>query len=133
MAYFIVIGTDNNVKTVVDEIRESHLQHNVVTSGCVIDKEDGSYYNWDVYNAKGNKNFDGEKSSTSLKDAITNQIAQFRTLLPNGAIPYVFIIGSCHSEDDAHRLKYVYDEVCNIGGTTLSGLLLDIVLTKLLM
>ena len=128
MAYFIVIGTDNNVKTVVDEIRESHLQHNVVTSGCVIDKEDGSYYNWDVYNAKGNKNFDGEKSSTSLKDAITNQIAQFKTLLPDGAIPNVFIIGSCHSEDDTHRLKFVYDEVCNIGGTTLSGLLLDIVL-----
>ena len=128
MAYFIVIGTDNNVKTVVDEIRESHLQHNVVTSGCVIDKEDGSYYNWDVYNAKGNKNFDGEKSSTSLKDAITNQIAQFKTLLPDGAIPNVFIRGSCHSEDATHRLKFVYDEVCNIGGATLSGLLLDIVL-----
>lgn len=128
MAYFIVIGTDNNVKTVVDEIRESHLQQNVVTSGCVIDKEDGSYYNWDVYNAKGNKSFDGEKHTTSLKDAITNQIAQFKTLLPNGAIPNVFIIGSCHSEDDAHRLKYVYDEVCNIGGATLSGLWIDIVL-----
>lgn len=128
MAYFIVIGTDNNVKTVVDEIRGSHLQHNIVTSGCVIDKEDGSYYNWDVYNANGNKNFEGEKNTTSLKDAITNQIAQFKTLLPDGAIPNVFIIGSCHSEDNAHRLKYVYDEVCNIGGATLSGLWIDIVL-----
>ena len=35
MAYFIVIGTNNDVKSVVDEIKQSHLQHNVITSGCL--------------------------------------------------------------------------------------------------
>lgn len=128
MAYFIVIGTDNNVQKVVDEIRESHLQHNVVTSGCVVNQDASLYYHWDVFNAKGDKQGEGGKPSISLRDALTNQIAQFKTLLPNGAIPNVFLIGGCDTEEDANRIKYVYDSLCEIGGATLSGLSIDLVL-----
>lgn len=128
MAYFIVIGTDNNVQTVVDEVRESHLQHNFVTSGCVVNQDASLYYHWDVFNVKGDKQGEGEKPSTSLRDALTNQIAQFKTLLPDGAIPKVFLIGGCDTEEDANRIKYVYDSLCEIGGATLSGLSIDLVL-----
>ena len=128
MAYFIIIGTDNNVQTVVDEVRESHLQHNVVTSGCVVNQDASLFYHWDVFNAKGDKQGEGEKPSISLRDALTNQIAQFKTLLPDGAIPNVFLIGGCDTEEDANRIKYVYDSLCEIGGATLSGLSIDLVL-----
>ena len=53
MAFFIVIGTNNDVKGVVDEVKRAHLQHNVVTSGCILQKDDGLYYHWDVFNEKG--------------------------------------------------------------------------------
>lgn len=128
MAYFIVIGTDNNVKTVVDEVRKSHLQHNVVTSGCVVNQDASLFYHWDVFNAKGDKQEEGEEPSISLKDALANQIAQFSTLLPTGAIPNVFLIGSCHTDEEVERVKFVYDSLCSIGGRTLGGLSVDIVL-----
>lgn len=128
MAYFIVIGTDNNVQTVVDEVRESHLQHNFVTSGCVVNQDASLFYHWDVFNAKGDKQGEGENPSTSLRDALTNQIAQFKTLLPDGAIPKVFLIGGCDTGEDANRIKFVYDSLCEIGGATLSGLSIDLVL-----
>ncbi len=50
MAYFVVIGTCNEIQCVVDEIKEAHLQHNVVTSGCIHIKDDSLFYKWDVYN-----------------------------------------------------------------------------------
>ena len=55
MAYFVVIGTNNDVKSVVDEIRNAHLQHNVVTSGCILSDGDNQYYQWEVFNGKGDK------------------------------------------------------------------------------
>ena len=90
MAYFIVIGTNNDVKGVVDEIKTAHLQHNVVTSGCVLEEGESLYYHWDVFNEKGDKT-NGNKESITLHDALTNQIAHFRTLLPNDVTPNVFI------------------------------------------
>lgn len=128
MAYFVVIGTDNTVKTVVDEVKGSHLQHNVVTSGCIISKDDSLYYQWDIYNASGEKKQGEEAPSVSLKNALANQIAQLKTLLPSGSAPNVFIIGSCHTEVDAERLKIVYRSLCEIGGTTLNQPSVDIVL-----
>lgn len=128
MAYFIVIGTDNNVQSVVDEVRESHLQHNVVTSGCVISKGDELYYHWDVYNAQGDKKQEGEHASIALKDALNNQIAQFNAVLPADASPNVFLIGSCHTEEDANRIKFVYKSLNEIGGATLNTISIDIVL-----
>lgn len=128
MAYFVVIGTDNTVKTVVDEIKESHLQHNVVTSGCIVNKDNSLYYQWDIYNASGEKKQDGESNSISLRDALTNQIAQLNALLPNGSAPNVFIIGSCHTEEDVERLKFVYKSLCEIGGATLNQPSVEIVL-----
>lgn len=128
MAYFIVIGTDSSVKNVVDEVRESHLQHNIVTSGCIISQEDGLYYHWDVYNANGDKQGNGKNPSVSLRDALTNQIAQFKTLLPNGAIPHVFLIGSCIAKDNAERIKSAYKALCDIGGSQLNNITIDVVL-----
>lgn len=127
MAFFIIIGTNNDVKGVVDEVKRTHLQHNVITSGCIVREEDSLYYQWDVYNGKGNKTKDS-KESIALHDALTNQVSQFRTLLPENAIPNVFIVATCFDEEGCNTLQLVYEELCQIGGATLSGLLIDIVL-----
>lgn len=127
MAYFIVIGTDNNVQDVVDEITNSHLQHNVVTSGCIISDDQNSYYHWDVYNEKGDKTQENNEPIV-LHNALTNQISQFKTLLPDGAIPNVFIVSRCFNEEESETLQMVCEELYQIGGAKLSGLLVDIVL-----
>ena len=129
MAYFIVIGTSNNVKEVVDGIKQSHLQHNVVTSGCIINNDQGMYYHWDVFNANGEKtNENNNNDPIELHDALTNQIAQFRLLLPANTTPHVFIVSTCLSETDSENLLMVYNELCQIGGTTFGGLQIDIVI-----
>ena len=127
MAFFIVIGTNNDVKGVVDEVKTAHLQHNVVTSGCILQKEDGLYYHWDVFNEKGEKTKENNEFVV-LHDALTNQISQFRTLLPEDAIPNVFIVSKCFNDEDSGILQMVCDELYEIGGATLGGLLVDIVL-----
>ena len=73
MAYFIVIGTGNDVKDVVDGIKDSHLQHNIVTSGCIVTKGEGLFYHWDIFNEKGDKS-NGDNDPIDLHDALTNQI-----------------------------------------------------------
>lgn len=127
MAYFNVIGTNNDVKSVVDEVKKAHLQHNVVTSGCIIQEEGRLYYQWDVFNQNGEKTQEN-KESIELHDALTNQISQFKTLLPEDAIPNVFIVSKCYDEEECETLQMVYDELCQIGGATLCGLQVDIVL-----
>ena len=127
MAFFIVIGTNNDVKGVVDEVKRAHLQHNVVTSGCILREDDGLYYQWDVFNEKGEKSKEN-KESVVLHDALTNQISQFKTLLPDDAIPNVFIISKCFDEEESETLQMVCEELNQIGGAKLSGLLVDIVL-----
>lgn len=127
MAFFIVIGTNNDVKGVVDEVKRAHLQHNVITSGCILSEDDCLYYQWDVFNEKGNKTKES-RESVVLHDALTNQISQFKTLLPDDAIPNVFIVSKCFDEEERNTLLMVYEELCQIGGTTLSSLLIDIVL-----
>ncbi len=127
MAFFIVIGTNNDVKGVVDEVKRAHLQHNVITSGCILGEDDGLYYQWDVFNESGKKTTES-KESIVLHDALTNQISQFRTLLPDNAIPNVFIVSKCFDEEECNTLQLVYEELCQIGGATLGGLLIDIVL-----
>lgn len=127
MAFFIVIGTNNDVKGVVDEVKRAHLQHNVITSGCILSEDDGLYYHWDVFNEKGDKTQES-KEPVALHDALTNQISQFKTLLPDNAIPNVFIVSKCFDKDESERLQMVYDELCQIGGAKLSGLLVDIIL-----
>ena len=127
MAFFIVIGTNNDVKGVVDEIKKAHLQHNVVTSGCILQEESGLYYHWDVFNEKGEKTKEN-KEPIALCDALTNQISQFKTLLPADAIPNVFIVSKCFDEEESNTLQMVCNELYKIGGATLSGLLVDIIL-----
>lgn len=127
MAFFIVIGTSNDVKGVVDEVKRAHLQHNVITSGCILHQDDGLYYQWDVFNEKGDKTKES-KEFIVLHDALTNQISQFKTLLPNDAVPNVFIVSKCFDEEECKTLQMVCEELYQIGGATLSGLLIDIVL-----
>lgn len=127
MAYFIVIGTNNDVKCVVDEIKNAHLQHNVITSGCVLFDEQNTYYHWDVFNAKGDKTNE-KRESFALHDAMTNQISQFKTLIPQDAIPNVFIVSNCFDEKECETLKMVSEELCEIGGAMQIGLQVDIVL-----
>lgn len=129
MAYFIVIGTNNDVKCVVDEMKSSHLQHNVITSGCIINKNDGLYYSWNVYNNCGKKVADsGDSSPIKLSDAFSNQIAQFKTLLPTDAKPHVFILCTCLNQDECNRLKMVCGELDHIIGTKFTGIYADIVI-----
>ena len=127
MAFFIVIGTDNDVRCVVDEIKKAHLQHNVITSGCIVDQDDGLYYYWDVFNEKGDKTKES-RETVRLRDALTNQISQFKTLLPDNAIPNVFVVSKCFNEEDSARLQMVCDSLNEIGGAKLSGLQVDVIL-----
>lgn len=129
MAYFIVIGTSNDVQKVVDGIKQSHLQHNVVTSGCILNKEQGTFYHWDVFNANGEKTEENNNNEPiDLRDALTNQISQFKTLMPENAIPNVFIVSSCLNDTDTENLQMVCEELYEIGGTTQCGLQTDIVI-----
>lgn len=127
MAYFIVIGTGNDVKDVVDGIKDSHLQHNIVTSGCIVTKGEGLFYHWDIFNEKGDKT-NGDNGPIDLHDALTNQISQFKTLIPEGAIPNVFIVSTCFDEAESDNLQMVYKELSEIGGAVLLGLQIDIIL-----
>lgn len=128
MAYFIVIGTDNNVQDVVDEIKNSHLQHNVVTSGC-IHKEDGNlFYQWAVYDQKGENRSSDNGRKDELKNLLTNQISQFRTLLPEGQTVQVFVISQCLSQEQCRALDFVCDNLYRIGGSQLSNVSVDLVL-----
>ena len=127
MAYFIVIGTNNDVKSVVDEIKQSHLQHNVITSGCLLKEDNGLYYHWDVFNEKGDKTNES-KDSVILHEVLTNQISQFKTLIPDDAIPNVFIVSKSSNEEEIELLQMVYSELNEIGGANLQGLQVDLVL-----
>lgn len=126
MAYFIVIGTDNDVKSVVDEIKHAHLQHNVITSGCIHTEGEDKYYHWDVFNEQGQKTKENNEP-ISLHDALTNQISHFKTLLPDNEIPNVFILSKCFDLEESATLHMVYEELCKIGGATLCGIQVDIV------
>ena len=72
MAYFIVIGTNNDVKGVVDEIKHAHLKHNVITSGCIQSEGEDKYYHWDVFNEQGHKTKENNEP-IALHDALTNK------------------------------------------------------------
>ena len=128
MAYFIVIGTNNNVQCVVDEMKNSHLQHNVITSGCIINKNSSLYYNWNIYNKDGKDVYKSADTPVKLSVAFSNQIAQFKTLLPDSVKPYVFIVSTCFNQDECEYLKMVCSELGEILGTTLEGLYVDIVI-----
>ena len=127
MAFFIVIGTNNDVKGVVDEVKRAHLQHNVITSGCILSEDNEQFYQWDVFNERGEKTKENRESIV-LHDALTNQISQFKTLLPDDAIPNVFIVSKCFDDAECETLQMVCDELYQIGGAKLSGLQVDIVL-----
>lgn len=127
MAYFIVIGTDNDVKGVVDEIKTAHLQHNIVTSGCVLSQGEDLYYSWDIFNESGNR-INDDSESISLHNALTNQISQFKTLIPDDVIPNALIVAKCFDEADCKVLQMVCEELYQIGGAMMRGLQVDIVL-----
>jgi hypothetical protein len=128
MAYYVVIGTDAKIQNVVDEIGKSHLQHDVITSGCLLQDGGKTSYRWDAYNAKGDKTGATEDEAVELKDALTNQLAQFKTLLPNGVCPLVFIISPCFTESEIERTKWVYDELCATEGYSWSGITVELIL-----
>ena len=127
MNYFVVIGTNNNVKCVVDEIKKSHLQHNVITSGCILYDKQDTFYHWDVFNAKGEKTKEHDEA-IELHDALTNQISQFKTLLPQDVTTQVFVVSSCFDEKECETLQMVCNELYQIGGAMLSGIYVNIIL-----
>lgn len=128
MAYFIVIGTGNNVQDVVDEITNSHLQHNVITSGCLHEEDGNLFYQWTVYDQKGKNRSSDNGRKDELKNLLTNQISQFRTLLPEGQTVQIFVISQCLSQEQCRALDFVCDNLYKIGGSQLSNVSVDLVL-----
>ena len=111
MAYFIVIGTNDKVKVVVDEIAKSHQLHNTVSSGCITTKEDGGLvYKW---TALGNGEEKKNEDSCSLKDMLTNHFANFKTVLPMHETPKVMLVSNCMDDDDEERLEWMLEELLN--------------------
>lgn len=128
MAYFIVIGTDNNVQSVVDEIKNSHLQHNVVTSGCIHNEDGNLFYHWTVYDQNGKNTSSDNGKKCELRNLFTNQISQFRSLLPEGQIVQVFVVSQCLTMEQCDALEFVCDNLYRIGGSQLSNVSVDLVL-----
>lgn len=127
MAFFIVIGTDDNVQGVVDEIKNSHLQHNVITSGCIHQEEGRLFYKWTVYDYTGEYTGSDDGETSDLKDLLTNQISQFRTLLPDDHIVQVFVVSQCLTSEQCKSLEFVCDNLYGIK-FPLSNVSVDLVL-----
>ncbi|MBQ9137859.1 MAG: hypothetical protein IJX65_04395 [Alistipes sp.] len=127
MAYFIVIGANNDIQDVVGEIKNAHLQHNVITSGCIVKEVDGLHYRWDIYDNAGDKINESDEP-IALHKALTNQISHFKNLIPSGVVPNVFIVSQCLEEEHGETLRMVCEELREIGGAMMLGLHIDIVL-----
>lgn len=124
MAYFIVIGTNDKVKVVVDEIAKSHQLHNTVSSGCITTKEDGGLlYKW---TALGNGEENQNEDSCSLKDMLTNHLANFKTVLPMNETPKVMLVSNCMDDDDEERLEWMLEELLNTEGAAFSMPQIDV-------
>lgn len=126
MAYFIVIGTNDKVKDVVDEIKKSHQLHNTVSSGCLTTKEDGSLtYKWTVLGVGKEKDTDDEYS---LKDILTNHLANFIAVLPEHETPKVMLVSNYMDKEDETRLKLILDNLFAIEGDAFANSQIDIAL-----
>lgn len=126
MAYFIVIGTNDKVNSVVDEIAKSHQLHNTVSSGCITTKEDGGLlYKW---TALGDGEEREKEDSCSLKDMLTNHLANFKTILPLHETPKVMLVSNCMDYDDEERLEWMLEELLKTEGDAFAMPQIDIAL-----
>lgn len=126
MAYLIVIGTNDKVNGVVGEIVKSHQLHNTVSSGCIATNEDGGLiYKWTPLG-------DGKECESagacSLKDMLTNHLANFKTVLPTHEAPKVMLVSNCMDSEDEKRLEWMLEELLATGGVAFSMPQIDIVL-----
>ncbi len=126
MSYFIVIGTNDKVNSVVDEIAKSHQLHNTLSSGCIITKEDGSLtYKWTPLGDGVEKKDDG---THTLKDLLTNHLSNFRSVLPEHETPKVMLVSNCMDDDDEERLEWMVEELLATEGGTFNKPKVDIAL-----
>ena len=126
MAYFIVIGTNDKVNGVVDEIAKSHQLYNTVSSGCITTKEDSSLlYKWTALGDGENRD---NEDSCSLKNMLTNHLANFRTILPIHEIPKVMLVSNCMDYEDEERLNWMLEELLKTEGDAFNMPQIDIVL-----
>lgn len=126
MAYFIVIGTNDKVNSVVDEIAKSHQPHNTVSSGCMTTNEDGGLlYKWTALGDGEERNND---DSCSLKDMLTNHLANFKTVLPMHETPKVMLVSNCMDDDEEERLEWMLEELLNTEGSAFAMPQIDVVL-----
>lgn len=126
MAYFIVIGTNDKVNGVVDEIVKSHQSHNIVSSGCITTKEDrGLTYKW-VPLGDGSESKDGD--THLLKDLLTNHLSNFKSVLPSNETPKVMLVSNCMDAEDEERLEWMLDELFVTEGDAFSAPQVDVVL-----
>lgn len=126
MAYFIVIGTNDKVNGVVDEIAKSHQPLNTVSSGCITTKEDGGLlYKW---TALGDGEERNNENSCSLKDMLTNHLANFRTILPMHETPKVMLVSNCMDDEDEERLEWMLEELLKTEGNAFAMPQIDVVL-----
>ena len=126
MAYFIVIGTNEKVNGVVGEIEKSHQLHNTISSGCITKKKDGKLtYTWK--SLSGDKKDENDEAST-LKNLLTNHLANFRTILPLHETPKVMLVSNCMDAEDEKRLEWMLEELVATSGGAFSMTQIDIVL-----
>ena len=126
MAYFIVIGTNDKVNSVVDEIAKSHQLHNTVSSGCITTREDGGLlYKW---TALGDGEEKKSEDSCSLKNMLTNHLANFRTVLPRHETPKVMLVSNCMDFEDEERLEWMLEELLKTEGDAFSTPQIDVAL-----
>lgn len=126
MAYFIVIGTNDKVNSVVDEIAKSHQLHNTVSSGCITTREDGGLlYKW---TALGDGEEKKSEDSCSLKNMLTNHLANFRTVLPMHETPKVMLVSNCMDYEDEERLEWMLEELLKTEGDAFSTPQIDVAL-----
>ena len=126
MAFFIVIGTNDKVNGVIDEIAKSHRSHDTVSSGCITTKEDGGLiYKW---TALGDSKESKSDETCSLKDMLTNHLANFRTVLPMHETPKVMLVSNCMDYEDEERLEWMLEELLKTEGDAFSMPLIDVAL-----
>lgn len=126
MAYFIVVGTNDKVNSVVDEIAKSHQLHNTVSSGCITTREDGGLlYKW---TALGDGEEKKSEDSCSLKNMLTNHLANFRTVLPMHETPKVMLVSNCMDFEDEERLEWMLEELLKTEGNAFAMPQIDITL-----
>lgn len=107
MAAFVVIGANENVKSIVDGIHlcrpQSTHVNTIISSGIILNNNEGLHYQYNLYNSKNSEPI-VQETKESLDNCISNQLAHLRRIIAEpGICINVFLIADfvfpeCHSD-----------------------------------